>query len=227
MPRSARSNSELDMLTAVERGEVITQMALTQRIGVSIGLINALLRRAIRKGYVKARQVPYKRYAYYLTPQGFMQKSRLVAEYLEYSLEFFRQARSQYCEIFAGARARKCQTIVLVGGGEIAEIAVLAARSEGVELTAVLSDGGDSGNYGVRIIRSLSQVAPIDAAIITDGRDPQRAYEEMRKLLREEQVLAPPFLRITRDRRALVAAFDDPKAGRRSAPEIPKGQDNS
>src|SRR3546814_3103683 len=85
---------------AIERGEVVTQVALKQRIGVSVGLINALLKRSVHKGYVKVRKVPYRRYAYYLTPQGFGEKSRLVAKYLETSLSFFREARSQYAELF-------------------------------------------------------------------------------------------------------------------------------
>ena len=99
-----KSNSELEFLTAIERGEVVTQMTLTKRIGVSIGLINALVKRGMRNGYVKARKVPFKRYAYYVTPKGFSEKSRLVAIYLENSLAFFRVARSEYADIFARAR---------------------------------------------------------------------------------------------------------------------------
>ncbi|WP_205944564.1 hypothetical protein [Pelagibius litoralis] len=77
---------ELNLFTAVEQGEVMTQVALKQQVGVSVGLV----KRAVNKGYVKACQVPYRRYAYYLTPQGFWEKNRLVAKYLETSLSFFR-----------------------------------------------------------------------------------------------------------------------------------------
>ena len=48
----------------------------------------------MKKGFVKAKAAPYKRYAYYLTPKGFNEKSRLVAQYLEVSLDFFRTART-------------------------------------------------------------------------------------------------------------------------------------
>ena len=71
-----RGHSELEFLTAVERGEVVTQKSLSQRIGIAVGLINALVKRSMVRGYVKARQAPYKRYAYYLTPEGFAEKSR-------------------------------------------------------------------------------------------------------------------------------------------------------
>src|SRR5262245_59448742 len=125
-----RLQSELDVLTAVEQGVVVTQASLTKRIGLSIGLINALLKRAIMMGYVKTRQAPYKRYVYYLTPKVFAQKSRLVARYLDYSLRFFRAARGEYAELFAAAGKAGMTRLVLVGSGELAEIAVLAAWGE-------------------------------------------------------------------------------------------------
>src|SRR3546814_4310673 len=59
---------------------------------------SALLKRCAAKGLVKIQNAPARRYAYYLTPKGFAEKSRLVAEYLETSLHFFRGARSQYEE---------------------------------------------------------------------------------------------------------------------------------
>jgi DNA-binding MarR family transcriptional regulator len=202
-----KSISELEFLTAIERGEVVTQMTLTKQIGVSIGLVNALLKRGMRKGYVKARKVPFKRYAYYVTPQGFSEKSRLVAIYLETSLAFFRHARSQYAEIFARARTNGLSRLVLVGGGELAEIAVLAAWSKQLTPLALLdTQTSQDQHYGLKVIRSLEEIGPFEAVVITDSRAPQRAYEDIREQLPEAQVLAPPLLKITRDRADLIAA---------------------
>jgi DNA-binding MarR family transcriptional regulator len=207
VPRDVKSNSELEFLTAIERGEVVTQMTLRKRIGVSIGLINALLRRGMHKGYVKARKAPFKRYAYYVTPNGFSEKSRLVKIYLENSLAFYRGARSEYGEIFARARTDSLSRLVLVGRGELAEIAVIAAWGEGLTLLALLDSQTDQDqHYGVRVIRSLEEIGPFDAVVITDSRTPQQAYEDMRERLSEAQVLAPPLLKITRDRADLIAA---------------------
>jgi DNA-binding MarR family transcriptional regulator len=201
------SNSELEFLTAIERGEVVTQMMLTKRIGVSIGLINALLKRGMHKGYVKARKVPFKRYAYYVTPKGFSEKSRLVAEYLDNSLAFFRRARSQYAEIFERARKTGMSRLILVGAGDLAEIAVLAAWGEGVTLEAIVNpEANQDQRYGLKVIRSLDEIGPVDAVVITESRAPQKAYEDMRERFSEAHVLAPALLKITRDRADLIAA---------------------
>ena len=205
-----RSNSELEFLTAIERGEVVTQMTLRKRIGVSIGLINALVKRGMRNGYIKTRKVPFKRYAYYVTPKGFSEKSRLVAVYLENSLAFFRAARNEYANIFAHARTHGRSRLVLVGSGELAEIAILAAWGEGLTLLGLLdSEINQDQHYGVRVIRSLEEIGSFDAVVITDSRAPQQAYEDMRERLPEARVLAPPLLKITRDRADLIAAAQE------------------
>ena len=83
MPDKSKVQTEIDFLASLEGGEVSSQTSLAGRISVSAGLVNALVKRAVQKGYVKMRKAPYRRYAYYLTPKGFAEKSRLVAKYLD------------------------------------------------------------------------------------------------------------------------------------------------
>lgn len=207
MPRGIKSDAELDLFTAVERGEVMTQVALKQRVGVSVGLINALVKRAVNKGYVKVRQAPYRRYAYYLTPQGFGEKSRLVAKYLESSLSFFRKAREQYAEIFRQAGESGVEKLVLVGEGELAEIALLAAYGQPVSIQAVVGEEAASRRcHGVPVVADLSQAGAHDGVVITDARDPQKTYERLRQSSPEARIFAPSLLHIAPDRLGLVAA---------------------
>ena len=83
------------LLDAIGADDQHTQRSLAVRLDVALGLANALLKRCVAKGLVKIQNAPARRYAYYLTPKGFAEKSRLVAEYLETSLNFFRRARSR------------------------------------------------------------------------------------------------------------------------------------
>jgi DNA-binding MarR family transcriptional regulator len=208
MARNLRGYSELEFLTAVERGDVVTQRSLSKRIGVAVGLINALIKRSTVKGYVKARQAPYKRYAYYLTPEGFAEKSRLVGEYLQSSLEFFRKARNQYSEIFQAAARNGTKRLAIVGGGELADIAVLAATSEGVPLVAIIDPRAreTSDRFGVAVKRSLADIEPVDLVVIADEQCPQAIYEELRKSLSDDRIMTPPLLHITPDRDELIMA---------------------
>ncbi len=208
MPRGTKADADLDLLTAVERGEVVTQQMLKHELGLSVGLINSLIKRAVKKGLVKVREAPYKRYAYYLTPHGFAEKGRLVASYLEFSLELFREARDQCTEIFRELKRRDMVSrAVLVGGGDLAEIAVLAAVGEGVSLLGIVDPGANvESRFGVPIGSSLAAFPDVEVAIITDLTAPQETYEAVRRQLPEDRVFAPQILRINPDRAALLAS---------------------
>ena len=96
--------------------------ALGGDLGIALGLANAYLKRCVRKGLVKVNQVPANRYAYYLTPQGFAEKSRLTADYLSYSFNFFRGARKQCESVLNDCAARGWRDIALAGVSDLGEI---------------------------------------------------------------------------------------------------------
>jgi len=199
MPSKSKVKTELEFLMALEGGHVVTQMTLSKRIGVAVGLINTLLKRAMHKGYVKAKAAPYKRYAYYLTPIGFSEKSRLVAEYLESSLSFFRAARQEYWDLLTRARMSGMRRIALIGSGELADIALMVARELEVDVVAILDqETSKDALHGVAVARRPEEIPRVDGVAITDSRMPQLAFDLMRERFEESQVLAPSFLRITR-----------------------------
>src|SRR5690349_8309728 len=83
----------LGLLESVERDGGQSQRRIASELGIALGLVNAYLKRCVKKGLVKVSEAPARRYAYYLTPQGFAEKSRLTVEYLSHSFSFFRQAK--------------------------------------------------------------------------------------------------------------------------------------
>jgi hypothetical protein len=77
-----------------------------------------------QKGLVKVSEAAARRYAHYLTPQGFAEKSRLTVEYLSASFWFFRQARAVCTQTFALAKERNFHNLILAGKSDLAEIAI-------------------------------------------------------------------------------------------------------
>jgi len=198
MPDKADIQTEMDLFAALELGETVTQFALAKRLSVSVGLVNALLKRAARKGLAKATAVPPQRWAYYLTAKGFVEKSRLVADYLDRSLVFFREARASYVELFDRLRASGVSRIVLVGQGELAEIATLASQDADVEIIGLLdSQSNNECIHGLRVLRNLDKVNCSTALVIADARAPQAAYDEVRAQGGAFRIEAPAFLRIS------------------------------
>jgi DNA-binding MarR family transcriptional regulator len=189
----------LGMLNAVAGNAVVTQRSLARELGIALGLANAYLKRCVSKGYIKVSHVPARRYSYYLTPKGFAEKSRLTAEYLSQSFNFFRLARGQCHELFAECARRGWRRVALVGAGDLAEIAKLVAESHEVELVGLV-DRRASRFGRLPVAGELAALGAVDAAIVTDLREPQTTFERIGALLPGERVLTPALLRVVRQR---------------------------
>jgi DNA-binding MarR family transcriptional regulator len=187
--RRANNDEEivLGVLDAVERDQHVTQRLVASELGIALGLANAYLKRCIRKGLVKVSQVPRRRYAYYLTPSGFAEKSRLTANYLAYSLSFFRTARSQLAAIFAEANTRGHRKLALIGDGDLAEIALLVAREGRVEVAGIVT--GEPADFSTLL-------ESVDGVIVTDLLDPRAAYQAMIERFEAQRVYTPGLLRL-------------------------------
>lgn len=187
----------LGVLEAVEADDSCTQRKLASELGIAVGLVNIYLKRCVSKGLVKIKQVPARRYAYYLTPHGFAEKSRLSAEYLSWSLTLFRQARAGCAEALAEARRRQWTRVVLIGAGDLAEIARVCAVDCGVEIVAVVDAGRAGGRMGaLPILERLAFVdRPFDGAIATDPGNLPATLEEASKELGAGRVLAVRLVR--------------------------------
>jgi DNA-binding MarR family transcriptional regulator len=194
----------LGMLNAVEENSVVTQRSLAKELGIALGLANAYLKRCVSKGLIKVTHIPANRYAYYLTPKGFAEKSRLTAQYLALSFDFFRAARAQCAEILAECQLQGWTRIVLCGGGELAEIMMLCVETDKIELIGLIETGDGPPVGRLPVISDLSALQAVDAAIITDQRTPQATYDRMVAAMPRERVLAPRILNVSRVRPTLA-----------------------
>lgn len=190
----------LGLLNAVHENSAVTQRSVARQLGIALGLTNAYLKRCVKKGLIKVNQIPPNRYAYYLTPKGFSEKSRLTAEYFTSSFTYFRKARSQCSEMFSHCADRGWRRIALFGISDLAEIATLCAGDFDVALVGIVDVGRGGGTYaGVRVVASLDALGAVDAVIVTDLTDPQRAYESLAGTLPDSRVLTPSMLKVLRE----------------------------
>jgi DNA-binding MarR family transcriptional regulator len=182
----------LGVLDAVERDPAVTQRSVARELNIALGLANAYLRRCIRKGLIKVSQVPRRRYAYYLTPQGFAEKTRLTASYLSISFSFFRKAREQCGALFEAAAKRGHKRLALLGDGDLAEIATLVARDFAVEIATVIPAASEA-----EVLHSaLGKVGRVDGIVVTAVVDPRGAFEAAVAVFGSERVYAPALLRL-------------------------------
>ena len=197
-PASGETEITLGVLSAVEENSTVTQRSVAQELGIALGLANAYLKRCVKKGLIKVKQIPPNRYAYYLTPQGFAEKSRLTAEYLSSSFTFFRRARTQCEDIFRTCETQGWRRVALAGTGDLAEIAILFVREFDIELAGLVDpDYRDGTFHSHPVAASIDALGAVDAVVVTDLRDPQRAADSLTRVLPSNRILAPAMLRLS------------------------------
>ena len=198
----------LGVLESVARDGAQSQRHLATELDIALGLVNAYLRRCIKKGLVKVSQVPARRYAYYLTPKGFAEKSRLTVEYLSSSFGFFRQAKADCALTLEAARMRMLTRLVLAGRSDLAEIAAICALETGVEIVAVVDAKSATPQFlGLPVVASFDDVAGgFDAVIVTDLLTPQETFGSAVERFGADRILVPNLLRMQIDDRRKVEA---------------------
>ncbi len=199
MPNNQSSGSEaqitLGLLKAVNGDDRLTQRSAALDLGIALGLVNTYLKRCAKKGLIKIKQVPSNRYGYYLTPKGFAEKSRLTAEFLSQSLNLFRQARTEYAEIFDLCVERGWTRLALCGISDLTEIAVIYSHGRPLEIISIVgSEESPPSFMDIPIVRGLDET--IDAYVITDLQGAQAAYNTLSATIPAEKILAPKLLEL-------------------------------
>jgi len=188
----------LGLLDALHDTPSISQRSLASELGIALGLTNAYIRRCVRRGLVKVSQAPANRYAYYLTPKGFAEKSRLTARFLTSSFGLYRRARQQCDDLLAEAVARRWQRIALFGVGDIAEIAVLCAIGQPLTIVGAINPRSSNGAtfMNLPVAPSVRALDGVDGVLFASLQRPQEGYDALVREIEPERVLVPALLKV-------------------------------
>lgn len=198
----------LGLLESVERDGAQSQRKLASDLGIALGLVNAYLKRCVKKGLLKVGQAPARRYAYYLTPHGFAEKSRLTVEYLSSSFSFFRRAREDCSSILRDAQARGWKRIALVGVSDLAEIAILCALEQNIAIVGVIDAKPKTDRFvGIPVVGTIAAVpGGFDALVVTDLQATGESVRACVDKVEAERVFVPALLGIRLNRPSESAA---------------------
>lgn len=171
------------LLSEIERNPTFTQRHLASNLNIALGLMNHYLKRCVTKGWIRASQVSPRRITYFLTPEGFIEKSHMVKDYLARSMIFFRDARMQCEQNFALCHLHNWTKVALVGQGDLADIAQLVASGLGLNMT-VVSINDDLKRF--------------DAVMVTDIINPQQTYDTIANKVEPQRLLTLDLLHISK-----------------------------
>ena len=107
------------VLDALDREEISTQRQLADNSGISLGQVNYILKSLLEKGLVKVsnfKKNPHKiGYAYFLTPKGIEEKSKLAVKFVLRKLREYEALRTRLAERLKALESDNDIRIIFLG----------------------------------------------------------------------------------------------------------------
>ena len=187
----------MKLLDSLDNKDNTTQKSAAQSLGIAVGLVNTYIKRCIKKGWLKVKNIPAHRYAYYLTPKGFSEKSLLTSAYLSSSFNFYRGASTSINQIYQKCEESNLNNLLLCGISEIAEIALVRSHDRNLKITGVFDPESKKESFlGLPVIKNIEKISSYDAYIITALEDAQNLYSLIVDEIDSNLVFTPSILGI-------------------------------
>jgi DNA-binding MarR family transcriptional regulator len=171
----------LRLMGEIERNSSPSQRELSSNLNLSLGLVNAFLKRLVNKGYFKVKTMPRNRVKYFLTPKGITRKSKLTVEYLRYSVNFYKDIKNLLVNKFREMEVDRINSILFFGAGEVAELAYLYQQLTDIQLVGIIDEsqnGNDFFEFKVENFDRLNQ-HDWDVVLLTRLDDTDRDIERL------------------------------------------------
>jgi DNA-binding MarR family transcriptional regulator len=165
------------IMSEIEAGRPISQRSLASSLGIALGMTNLLLRRLVRKGWVRVSHIRPNRVSYFLTPTGMAEKARMSRAYFRASVQYYASARDRIRASFDALSrewpsprdpAPAAKRLLFLGTGEVAEIAYLCLQETDLQLLGVIDFQGRTRFFGVPVYPA-SQLDAVRGILASSG----------------------------------------------------------
>jgi len=172
---------DLQILDELSNNDALTQRDLSKRMGIALGLVNSYMKNLIAKGYITVKNIPSKRYAYYLTPNGFAEKSRLAYDLLHDYTRIYREAKNNYRQLFFELERAGVKRIIFAGADEVAEFAYITLHETGLELIGVVDTDRAGEKFFGRTIGPMNATMTMeyDSVVLTAYVKKEAVFQEL------------------------------------------------
>lgn len=137
----------------------MSQRSLASDLGIALGLTNLLVKRLVRKGWVRVIHIKPNRVRYLITPAGIAEKTRMSRAYFDSSVQFYKQTRDRIQQQFSAlstgwpndGTSGLPKRVVFYGAGEVAEIGYICLVETDLQLVGVVDAARTKPFFGLSV----------------------------------------------------------------------------
>lgn len=144
------SEKELKIIDEISRENRLTQRDLSRKTSLSLGAVNLIIKRLIRQGMVKTKNLNPKKVEYLITPKGIAEKTRKAYNYVLKTIDLVSMVKKEIAKIVLNEYNSGQKNFVILGSGSLADIIELALK--GFEYKRVNEANEIKGNNALVLI---------------------------------------------------------------------------
>jgi DNA-binding Lrp family transcriptional regulator len=131
---------DLRLLEELEKNPIVSQRELSHKFGIALGVTNACLKRMARKGWIRIRDLNPRKIGYYLTPKGFVEKTRLTIHLISFRVQHYSELKKVIANKFLEMQHDGRQRVVFYGVSDEMEVAYITLQGVNLKLVGIVED---------------------------------------------------------------------------------------
>jgi DNA-binding Lrp family transcriptional regulator len=92
MNHTELADKEFLIIKQISENSQLNQRTIAQKTGLSLGLVNLIIKKLVKTGYIKIKMLNGKKIEYILTPKGFSEKIKKTYNYVLKTINYFSNA---------------------------------------------------------------------------------------------------------------------------------------
>jgi DNA-binding MarR family transcriptional regulator len=182
----------LRLLEELERNPIISQRELSHKFGIALGVTNACLKRMVRKGWIRIRGFDHRRIGYYLTPKGFVEKSRLTFHLVSGIVQHYSELKQVISERLLEMQQDRMKRIVFYGVSDEMEVAYTTLQGVNLNLVGIVDDDEKVTSriifgYEIEPVSHVQELNP-DCILITSLGEHEKKRDRVRSIFGQNSI---------------------------------------
>ncbi|ODS30546.1 MAG: transcriptional regulator protein [Candidatus Scalindua rubra] len=181
---------ELEILEKIENNGHLTQRDLSKEVGIALGLVNHLLKKMVRKGWIKIKNIDAKKIRYLITPEGAKEKSRLLYRRVESTIHFYLEAKKVIKDKVIHLENEGIKNVSIYGVNHIAEVLYIVLKELGLKLDYVIDDDRKGDEWFGYTIIGMDEFVKFNTSILILASFNKEEIDAFRKEREKVKVVA-------------------------------------
>lgn len=183
---------DLCLLEELEKNPVISQRELSHKFGIALGVTNACLKRMVRKGWIRIRDLNPRKIGYFLTSKGLLEKGRLTLNLITYRIQNYSELKNIIGDRLLEMHNKGLTRLVFYGISDEMEVAYVTLQGVNMKLVGIVEDDEKFTpqilfGHEVEPVSRIKELKP-DCVLITSLEKREEKKQRIRKFLNGEDV---------------------------------------